>query len=157
MSVRGLGTRARGCSLPSSCPPWVPAGGSQKQVHEIRLHLTLFLGLAPENTADAPPLGQATREQGGRRGGDSLQYVQKLLRPGELLAWPKPRSHMPDSDGLRTLVWLLELDVDVAKSEYLFPVTMRAHFWYSSLTFLLSRQCSRKRKKPCKQLRMEKA
>lgn len=33
---------------------------------------------------------------------DSLQHVQKLLRPQKLLAWPELHIHMPDSEGLRT-------------------------------------------------------
>lgn len=50
-----------------------------------------------------------------------------------------------------TLVWLLlELDVDVVKSEYLFPVTMQAHFWYSSLTCRTQDAMSRGRGSPQK-------
>lgn len=104
------------------------------------------------------PLSLVHCSRGGRAEGAERRGGSSACAKAAVAAAGLSRTclHMPDSDGLKARVWWLVADVDEVNSEYLFLVTRQAHFQYSSLTFLWSRQCRRKRKKPCRQLRMEK-
>lgn len=100
--VQVLGTKARGQLLPTLGPG---QGTAEAGPSGMTLHSWLcVLGFGARQLS-TPPLQDAYgggRAEGTAVGENSLQHVQKLLRPLELLAWLEPCGHMPDSDGLRT-------------------------------------------------------
>lgn len=74
------------------------------------------------------------REDGGTEGKVTMA-LSMCCRPARNCL------HIPDSEGLRARVWLVPVPVvEELNSVYLLPVSRQAHFQYSSLTFLLSRQ-----------------
>lgn len=99
----GVGYQGKGPAL--AHPGSWPGYSRSRSIRYDSPLLAMCSGIWCQTTVNSPsPRCIWGWEGRGNRavGENSLQHVQKLLRPLELLAWLEPCGHMPDSDGLRT-------------------------------------------------------